>query len=140
MTQLAELSRLQVGDEIPKHEAGPITRWVLAMFAGGSGDPNPMHIDSDFAKMVGRDDVFAHGMLSMAYLAQLLTNWVPQDRIRSFGVRFAAITPVNATITCRGKVVEKFEADGEARMKLELIATLDDGTTSLTGEAVVAYA
>lgn len=138
MNQVAELSRLSVGDEIPAHDAGPITRWVLAMFAGGSGDPNPMHIDSDFAKMVGREDVFAHGMLSMAYLAQLLTNWVPQDRIRSFGVRFASITPVNTSVKCTGKVVEKFVADGEPRLRLELLATVDDGTVTLTGEAVVA--
>ncbi|MEJ6010807.1 MaoC/PaaZ C-terminal domain-containing protein [Novosphingobium aquae] len=140
MSQVAELNTLAVGDEIPEHDAGPITRWVLAMFAGGSGDPNPMHIDSDFARMVGREDVFAHGMLSMAYLAQLLTNWVPQDRIRSFSVRFASITPVNTSVRCKGKIIEKFEEDGEQRLRLELVATVDDGAVTLTGEAVVACA
>ncbi len=44
-------------------------------------------------------------MLSMAYLGHLLTDWVPQNKIRSYSVRFAAVTPVNAEPTCRGTVV-----------------------------------
>src|SRR5262245_51764206 len=106
---------LSVGDTLPPHQTGRISRTVLALFAGGSGDHNPMHIDIDFAKKFGMEDVFAHGMLSMAYLAQLLTNWTPQSQIRSYGVRFASITPVNAKVTCTGRVVEKFEEAGEKR-------------------------
>src|ERR1700720_167590 len=69
-----------------------ITRAQLALYAGASGDHNPIHIDIDFAKQAGMPDVFAHGMLSMAYLGRLLSNWVPQEAIRSFAVRFVAIT------------------------------------------------
>lgn len=44
-------------------------------------------------------------MLSMAYLGRLLTNWVPQKRIRSFRVWFATITPPHAEPVCvRGLV------------------------------------
>jgi hypothetical protein len=82
--------------------------------------------------------VFAHGMLSMAYLAQLLTGWVPQDRIRQWGVRFVAITPVHAKVVCTGKVVEKFEADGETRVRLEINAHTDSGLHTLAGDAVIA--
>ena len=45
----------------------------LALFAGASGDHNPIHIDIDFARKAGMPDVFAHGMLSMAWLGRLLT-------------------------------------------------------------------
>ena len=41
-------------------------RATLALFAGASGDHNPIHIDLDVARSAGLDDVFAHGMLSMA--------------------------------------------------------------------------
>ena len=129
---------LKAGDVLPSHDVGPITRTVLALYAGGSGDHNPMHIDSDFVKKGGMPDVFAHGMLSMGYLAQLLTQRTRPEKIRSYGVRFAAITPVNAAVTCHGKVVETFEADGEQRVRVELHTITDKGLVTLQGEAVVA--
>lgn len=131
-------SQIEVGTELPALELPAISRTTLALFAGGSGDHNPIHIDLDFAKSAGMDDVFAHGMLSMAYLARLLTNWVPQSAIRSYGVRFAAITPIHGQPTCTGRVTAIDEVDGERRATLELAVTLADGTTTLTGDAVVA--
>ena len=126
------------GDVLPAQQAGPVSRYVLALYAGGSGDHNPMHIDSDFAKRGGMPDVFAHGMLSMAYLAQMLTQRVRPEQIRSYGVRFTSITPVNAAITSEAKVVEKFEADGERLVRLDLRTVTDAGTVTLQGDAVVA--
>jgi acyl dehydratase len=130
--------QIEVGTELPALKIGPISRTTLTLFAGASGDHNPMHIDIDVAKSAGLDDVFAHGMLSMGYLGRLLTDWVPQQRIRSYRVRFAAITPVLGQPTATGKVVSIDEVDGERRATLELAVTLVDGTVTLTGDAVVA--
>lgn len=129
---------VKIGDEMPAHVCGPISRTTLGLFAGASGDHNPIHIDIDFAKKFGMPDVFAHGMLSMAYLAQLVTNWVPQGNLREYGVRFTSITPLFATVTCTGSVVEKFEADGEKRVKINIVAEVDGGIKTLVGDAVVA--
>src|SRR5437899_9594599 len=96
-----------VGERIVHKSFPPITRHRLALYCGASGDHNPIHVDSDFARAAGRDDVFAHGMLGMAYLARLVTGWVPQHAIRSLGTRFVAITHVGDRITCSGTVVEK---------------------------------
>ncbi|MDB4032643.1 MaoC/PaaZ C-terminal domain-containing protein [Porticoccaceae bacterium] len=49
-----------VGTQIPPLTLPPISRYTLALFAGASGDHNPIHIDSDFAKASGMPDVFAH--------------------------------------------------------------------------------
>ncbi len=103
---------VNVGDAMPMLELPPISRTTLALFAGASGDHNPIHIDIDFARKAGMKDVFAHGMLSMAYLARALTQWVPQNRLLSYGVRFAAITHVGDRVQCNGKVVEKLEVRG----------------------------
>lgn len=138
MTEL-NYDSLSVGDELTEHVCGPITRYTLALYCGGSGDHNPIHVDSDFAKKAGMPDVFAHGMLSMAYLGQLLTNWVDQGQLREYGVRFTSITPVNATVTCKGRVVEKMEVDGEPCVKLELTAEVDDGSKTLVGDAIVGF-
>jgi acyl dehydratase len=130
--------QIEVGTELPALKIDTISRTTLTLFAGASGDHNPMHIDIDVAKSAGLGDVFAHGMLSMGYLGRLLTDWVPQQRIRSYRVRFAAITPVLGQPTATGKVVSIDEVDGECRATLELAVTLADGTVTLTGGAVVA--
>lgn len=129
---------VEVGSELPAFTTAPISRLALALYCGASGDHNPIHVDPDFARMAGQQDVIAHGMLSMAYLARLLTNWVPQSALRQYGVRFVAITPVGTSVTCRGKVVEKLESDGERRVRLQLCTTDESGAIKLTGEAIVA--
>jgi acyl dehydratase len=129
---------IRVGTELPTLEINPISRTTLALFAGASGDHNPMHIDIDVAKSAGLDDVFAHGMLSMAYLGRLLTDWVDPQAIRSYRVRFAAITPLHGKPTATGTVTAIDAVDGERRATLNLTVTLDDGTITLIGDAVVA--
>ncbi len=135
-----DLANLAPEQDLTPHDAGPASRWVLAMFAGGSGDHNPMHIDSDFAKIFGREDVFAQGMLSMAYLAQFVRQQAPQEKLRNFKARFTAITPVNANIKCEGRVLEHVTVDGEPRVRIGLRTSIDDGTVTMEGEAVIATA
>jgi acyl dehydratase len=134
------LSDLAVGTELPPLKIDPISRTTLSLFAGASGDINPIHLDHELAQASGMPDVFAHGMLSMAYLARLLTDLFPQERLRSYSVKFAAITPIKAQPTCTGVVTSIDEVDGERRATLALTVTLADGTVTLSGDAVVALA
>ena len=132
---------MQVGDTLAPLELPAISRTTLALYAGASGDHNPMHIDLDVARSAGMDDVFAHGMLSMAYLGRLLTDWVTQDRIRSFGVRFTSITPLHARPTCTGTVTaieNSGDGSGDTLAHLDIAITLADGTVTLRGDATVA--
>lgn len=129
---------IQVGDSLPPLTLAPINRTTLALFAGASGDHNAIHIDIDYARKAGATDVFAHGMLSMAYLGRLLTQWVDQRQLRQWGVRFVGITHLGHQITCTGKVVEKFTVDGEQRVKLEIQTTNQYGDSKILGDAVVA--
>ena len=86
-----------------------------------------MHIDIDYAKAAGEFDVFAHGMLVMAYLGRSVTSWVPQSALRSFNTRFTAITRVGEKIIVTGKVTEKMQAGGEKLVRVELAAANDKG-------------
>jgi acyl dehydratase len=138
-TLLPDWNALQAGDALPALELPPITRHMLALYCGASGDHNPIHVDIDFAKSAGMPDVFAHGMLSAAWLARVLTGWVPQSAIRTLDIRFAAITHVGERITCTGRVVEKFEQDGQRCAKVQLATANQDGTPKLTGEALLAW-
>ena len=132
------IKTLKVGDILEPLIQKPISRSTLALFAGASGDHNPIHIDIDFAKSVGLDDVFAHGMLGMAYLGRFLTLFVDQKNLRSYSVRFSSITQVGAELKCSGKVTEIFEEKDEKFMKLELSATDQNNDVKLMGDAVIA--
>jgi acyl dehydratase len=134
----AELDRAKVGDAVVDKTFPHITRAKLALYAGASGDHNPIHIDSDFAKRAGFPDVFSHGMLVMGLLGQALTDAVRPDRLRGFSTRFVAITQVGATIRCEGTLAELFEAEGERRARLALTAKDEHSDVKLTGEAIVA--
>ncbi|UGT62467.1 MaoC/PaaZ C-terminal domain-containing protein [Nocardia asteroides] len=124
---------------VPPLKVEPITRTTLALFAGASGDHNPIHIDIDAARASGVDDVFAHGMLSMAYLGRALTDAFPQSRLVELATRFTAITPVLAepVITAEPDGVQT-DADGRQLTRLALTATLADGTVTLRGHALIA--
>lgn len=130
MTTTTEIA---VGTELPPLRVTPISRATLALFAGASGDHMPIHIDIDAAKKFGYDDVFAHGMLSMAYLGRLLTDWVPQEKIRSYRVRFTAVTPLHAEPICTGRVT----AIDDGIATVDLTVTLADGTVTLRGDAAI---
>ncbi len=129
---------VQVGDALPELALPPVGRTTLALFAGASGDHNPAHIDIDAARASGMPDVFAHGMLGMAWLGRLLTNWAPQSQLRKFDVRFAGITHLGNAIRCTGKVVEKLDHNGERCVRVEISSANQFGQSKIVGSALIA--
>lgn len=129
---------LEPGTKLADVQFGPVTRAMLALYAGASGDHDPVHIDTDFARKAGLADVFAHGMLVFGILSRVVTEPFGIDRLRALGGRFVAITEVHDLLTCSGLVTELFEDGGETRARIELRATTQDGRETLVGEAVVA--
>jgi acyl dehydratase len=127
-----------VGDELPPLTLPPLAHATLAAYAGASGDHNPIHIDVEFARAAGMPDVVAHGMLSMAWLGRLLTNWAPQRDLREFNVRFSAITHVGERIVCTGRVAEKIERDGERVVRIAVTTANEAGEVKASGDAYLA--
>ena len=129
---------VSVGDELPPIALPPITRAMLAHYADASNDRNPIHTDVEFARAAGMPDVVAHGMLSMAWLGRLVTNWAPQRDLREFNVRFTAITHVGERIVCTGRVAEKIERDAERIVRIEVETTNEAGEVKVSGDAYLA--
>jgi acyl dehydratase len=127
----------RVGTELPALTLPPLNRATLALYAGGSGDHVPLHIDSEFAKTAGYPDVFMHGMLGMAYVGRLLTNWVAQERVRNFSARFVAITYPGEVLTASAKVVEVGVEGVPGRVKVDLRLANSAGERKMTGTAVL---
>ena len=131
---------IAVGDALPGLETPPISRLTLALYCGASGDHNPMHIDIDVARRAGMPDVFAHGMLGMAWLGRVVTAWAPQSQLRKFDARFQGITHLGNAMRCSGRIVEKLEHNGEHCVRIELQSSNQFGQTKIVGEALVALA
>ena len=86
----------------------PITRTTLALYCGGSGDHNPIHVDIDFARQAGLDDVIAHGMLIKAYIGRAVTSVIDQSAIARFDTQFVAPVHIGDVIKV---TVSKNETD-----------------------------
>ena len=130
------IAALAAGDRLPDWVVGKLTRTTLALYAGGSGDHVPLHIDSDFARKVARmDDVIGHGMLTMAYLGRYLVRQAPQSHLRKFSTRFVGMSKPGDVIHCEGKVVAA-RTEGSVRIiEVEIAAKRDNNEVLATGSA-----
>ena len=135
MIMVIDLNKITIGTKIPELRIEPISRTILALYAGASGDHNPIHIDIDFAKNVGLKDVFAHGMLVMSYLGRAITDTILQSRLKDFKVRFCSITNIGDILTCGGEVIEIKERNNIKVVILELHVIDQGGDVKLTGIA-----
>src|SRR4051794_4963848 len=102
---------VEVGTELPG-QTFPVQRVNLVMYAGASGDFNPIHWNERFATSVGLPDVIAHGMLTMAEAARVITDWVGDPgALVEYGVRFSRPVvvpdPGAAELIVTGTVTDK---------------------------------
>ncbi len=113
-----------------------LTRTQIVMYAGASGDYNPLHSDELFTKEVaGYPSVFAHGMLSMGATGRLLTDWFGVDRLTRYGVRFVSQVWPGDSLTATVTVDGVREEDGQQLADLVVVTTNQDGQTVVSGTA-----
>ena len=100
---------------MPPLVKAPIEQIQLTRYAGASGDFNPIHQDAAFARAAGMGDVFGHGMLSMGFVAQSVTDWLGVGTVQKVGVRSAGLVRLGDVIVCRGRIGVKWPARGPGR-------------------------
>jgi acyl dehydratase len=128
---------VRVGYEIGPLTKGPITKLMIQKYACGSGDFAQIHMDDEHARSVGLPGVIMHGMMSMAFLAQLMTDWLGDvEALKNLDVRFLGIVRPGDVLTCTGKVVERTEAEGRGRVVCDLSIVNQRGEMSTSGRAV----
>lgn len=119
---------------------GPVTTVQLVMYAGASGDFNRIHYDLPFALEAGLGGVIAHGMLTMGFAAQAVTDWAgPGALIRDIAARF--LTPVRPgdVVRLTGKVDSTAMDAGRTVASLSFVGDTDNGRV-ITGSAVAVLA
>lgn len=113
-----------------------LSRTQIVQYAAGSGDFNPMHHDETFAtKLAGYPSVFAHGMLTMGLTGKMLTDWLGDGVLRSFGVRFVKQVWPGDTLRAKGIVREMQPEGSEGRIEIELVTTNQKGEPVVQGTA-----
>jgi acyl dehydratase len=114
-----------------------VTQAQINAYAEASGDHNPIHVDEDFARMVGLPGTIAHGMLDLGILVDAVARWAQgSDRVASIACRFSKPLLPGDTITCTGTVVDVDEGRGIAVLSLEAVS--DRGDRVLTnGRATI---
>lgn len=129
-------SELKVGDSYQEEVCDNLSRTQIVMYAGTSGDYNPLHSDEIFTTQIaGYPSVFAHGMLSMGMTGKMLTNYVGDGRLTYYGVRFTSQVFPGATLTAKATVTEIREENGEQIADLEVSTTDEEGTEVIKGKA-----
>jgi acyl dehydratase len=134
MTHQIYFEDITIGTQMPTLVKGPLIKLQDVIYAGASGDFNPLHTDDDFARAVGmKDGVIAHGMLVMGFVGQAITGWIPKKNLKRFRVRFAGMTRPGNTITITGTVIDKRNQEGENLITCEVVAVDETGDVKVTG-------
>ncbi|WP_433227808.1 MaoC/PaaZ C-terminal domain-containing protein [Actinomadura formosensis] len=141
MTAKVNYADVEVGTEIPA-QTYAIDRADLVMYAGASGDFNPIHWRESVAKAVGLPDVIAHGMYTMAQGGRFVTDWAGDPgAVVDYGVRFSSPVVVpdegGATLEISGKVEEKLD---DSKVVVALTARSNDQKVLTRAKAVVKLA
>jgi acyl dehydratase len=123
---------VNVGDTAPALDH-QLTRTDLVMYAGASGDFNPMHTDEVAAQASGLPSVFGHGMFSAGLLATAVTNYVGIGNLTSYRVRFTKQTWPGETLSTTVAVTEKRPGN---EIVLECALVNENGEAKIQGEAV----
>ncbi len=127
---------LKVGDVHEAVVVDNLTRTQIVQYAGASGDYNPLHTDEIFATQVaGYPSVFAHGMLTMGMTGRMLTDWVGDGRLTSFGVRFRRPVWPGDTLTASATVEAIRQEDGEHFADLAVSTRNQDDEEVVSGSA-----
>ena len=129
-------SQLKVGDTHSEIVVENLSRTQIVMYAGVSGDYNPLHSDEVYTtQAAGYPSVFAHGMLTMGLTGKMLTNYVGDGRLKKFGVRFTNQVWPGDTLKSTATVAALREEGGERLVDLTLSTTNQDGKEVVSGSA-----
>ena len=127
-----------VGTEREPFVDSPLTVTDFVRYQGASGDMNPIHHDTEFAKAAGYPGPFAVGMLQAGVLSTYATDWLGAPNLRRFKVQFREQAWPGDVLTYSGKVVATREEHGETLVDVELACTRQTGGVHLKGWATFA--
>lgn len=108
-------------------------------FAAANEEHFEYHMDHVAGRAVGFPGAIGMGNIRFAYLHNLLEDWVGQEGdIKKVGCQYRGMNLEYDTLTCWGKVVNKYVEQGEHLVELDVGIRNQDGKETAPGKAVVA--
>jgi 3-hydroxybutyryl-CoA dehydratase len=129
------ITELSIGDSASSTMT--ITETHIALFAGVTGDFNPVHMDAEAAKESMFGKRISHGMLVGSLFSAVLANKLPGNGCIYLGQELRFMKPVfindtiTATVTVKEVIVEK------NRVLLDTVATNQSGEVVISGVATI---
>lgn len=129
---------VQVGMEIP-----PLVRSLshdlFVRYAACSNDFSRHHVDYIYAAATGWKDCIIHGALGACFLSKLMTDWIGEEGIlRKWKGVYRSPGYPGDTWTLKGKVLKKYEYNGENRVDCDIWIENQAGAIVTPGSATVA--
>jgi acyl dehydratase len=129
-------SEMSVGDTFEEVLVEDLKRTQLVMYAGASGDYNPLHTDDLYCReAAGYPGVFAHGMLTMGMTGRVVTNLFGPANVKKFGVRFTNQVWPGDDLSGKAEIEAIREEGGEMLVDVKLTTTNQNGDVVVTGAA-----
>jgi 3-hydroxybutyryl-CoA dehydratase len=116
-----------------------ITEADVVLYAGISGDTNPLHLDAEYAATTRFGKRIAHGMLTTGLISAVIGTKLPGPGAIyvSQSLRFTAPVYLGDTITATATIAAYDKVKG--KMTLETVCRNQDGVDVLSGEANIIY-
>ncbi|MGQ9546505.1 MAG: MaoC family dehydratase [Dehalococcoidia bacterium] len=132
---ITEIQEGKVLNPVVKH----ITQEKINKYAEASGDFNPIHVDQSFACKTPLRGTVAHGMLSLAYVSEMMTaafgrSWLATGKLRA---RFREAARPGDTLTVNGKIDCVEQKDDVSYATCSFECRNQKGEMIVTGETVV---
>jgi acyl dehydratase len=122
------------GDTLPEQRSAPLTLNGSVRYSGASGDFNPLHTEPAFGQKLGLDGAIVHGMQVMGLIGKLISDYLGGSApLHRYGVRFQSMTKHGTVIICRGKILNKYEQEGQGYIEAEVYAEDESGDRKATG-------
>jgi acyl dehydratase len=137
MASKVKYASVNVGDLLPVVTIESASRPDFVRYAGASGDFVPLHYDQVFVEAAGIPTVFAQGMWTAGCLGRCLTDYAGAGNVRRYRVRFSRQVWPGDTLTCRGKVTNKVEKDGEKLIEGDVEVINQRGEAAIKGNFTV---
>ena len=135
MVQDISFADIKIGDKASMSKT--VTEFDIYTFAGVTGDFNPVHVNTEFAKQTMFKERIAHGMLSAGFISAVLGTSLPGANTIYLAqeLSFKAPVRIGDTVTAAVEVLEKIE--DKRRIVLRTTVTNQDGVIVVDGKATM---
>ena len=133
-----KLKEISVGTDLPELKRR-VTQEHINLYAAASGDFNPIHINTEFARQTPLGGTIAHGMLILAYISEFMTSSFGQSWLTGGNVsaRFKAPARPGDTITVSGKVTRVQKEDRLISIYCDVLCQNQQSEPVIIGETKV---